>query len=523
MYSKVVFRLSFVLCVVVGVLVVLVSVLHLGTFQQTQFVYRAERGPNARVTTFEQKLVNECTSSPPNLSVDHLSQQTQLIVDNRVVEVTNPAVVQPTFVLTLDFHGQQGSAALCLSTLQCFLGSIYKHFYVVEPYLVNSHMKSHTVAGKSSMNFSSFFNLDIFNSESRKVGYTEMASMNEFQRVSSNYKFIILVVIAGNAWRVAWSADKTEDRVNCFEEYKHINSIVEPFRTHIQKARQKLEDVRSDKCIVRMIQLLTTKSDKQEIPRSRLKFVFDFIFDTWSPQDVLLVFAAWPKSYLPVYQPLNGVHCLQERETSHNYIKSQFHPSERLIQNAEMYERVFLGNANRLAIMLRVERVVTEYLKEVHGADKPKTLEECFQRVLTLKSQLEKTSTQFLYPLVTLDIGGKYGTQSFKNRTDIETLSIKTLENLYSNKLSMEEWENSFVEVSGVTHPGYIAALQRLLASRADCLVLVGGGDFQALAVQDYLEYHKSRPTCIHLVCCMSSFDEVQATIKQFAQVHQNV
>ena len=47
---------------------------------------------------------------------------------------------------------------------------------------------------------------------------------------------------------------------------------------------------------------------------------------------------------------------------------------------------------------------------------------------------------------------------------------------------------------------GYIAALQRVLASRADCLVLVGDGDFQAMDVLDFMQYHNSKE-CIHVVC----------------------
>ena len=53
---------------------------------------------------------------------------------------------------------------------------------------------------------------------------------------------------------------------------------------------------------------------------------------------------------------------------------------------------------------------------------------------------------------------------------------------------------------------GYIAAFQRTLASRADCLVLVGGGYFQELALNDYKRNHPDRSTWyIYIVCAINS------------------
>lgn len=65
----------------------------------------------------------------------------------------------------------------------------------------------------------------------------------------------------------------------------------------------------------------------------------------------------------------------------------------------------------------------------------------------------------------------------------------------------------------GVTDAGYVAGLQRVLAGRADCLVLVGGGDFQTMAAVDYMRYHNSS-YCIHLVCVKTT--NVQEAIDKF-------
>ena len=74
-----------------------------------------------------------------------------------------------------------------------------------------------------------------------------------------------------------------------------------------------------------------------------------------------------------------------------------------------------------------------------------------------------------------------------------------TVVTLLNNTLNFEEWEDTFMEVSGIEDRGYIAALQRTIASRADCLVLVGGGHFLELALHEYLRDHPS--PCVHFIC----------------------
>ena len=464
----------------------------------------------------------------------HLRLQVYVNTSNRQVRETLIDTIpartsyphRPTYVISISYPGQQGSAVQCLSTLQCFLSSIYEHFYVVEPYFVNSRMQSYTLPGKPWMTFSSFFNLDFFNNESRKAGYAEISRLEDFQKVSSDYKYIIYASIdhsSGASRQVLWSANASRSNP-CLGKEEGLALMLE--LSESIRVRRGIEELKFGKCIVRVIKLAVQEfickelmSNPQAIvdmPNSTVSSVFNFIFGTWSPQDVLLVFSAWRKNFLPVSQPLNGVNCLKNTKTT-TYTKSQFQPSERLLHDAEVYEKKFLGNANRLAIMLRVERVIKYYLKEVQVEHRPNSVQECLQNALASKSKIEN-GTQSINPLVTLDIGGKFGSETYKNET-IEALSAKVLESLYDNRWSIQQWENSFVEATGgETHPGYIAALQRLLASRADCMVLMGGGDFQALAVQDYMEHHTGK-RCIYLVCCMALDGEVQRTIWSFEEL----
>ena len=78
---------------------------------------------------------------------------------------------------------------------------------------------------------------------------------------------------------------------------------------------------------------------------------------------------------------------------------------------------------------------------------------------------------------------------------------------LFKDGWTFNEWEQSFTEVASIAdNGGYIAAFQRTLASRADCLILIGGGYFQELALNDYKRNHPDKSRwCIHLICAINS------------------
>ena len=87
--------------------------------------------------------------------------------------------------------------------------------------------------------------------------------------------------------------------------------------------------------------------------------------------------------------------------------------------------------------------------------------------------------------MIAADVGvhGSYSINLFLNDKSSSHNAIKLLKNRIpiwlNERFSFEEWEESFVKsANGIINPGYVAALQRIIATRADCLVLFGGGNF---------------------------------------------
>jgi hypothetical protein len=90
-----------------------------------------------------------------------------------------------------------------------------------------------------------------------------------------------------------------------------------------------------------------------------------------------------------------------------------------------------------------------------------------------------------------------------------------------------EMWENSFAQATdGIVDNGYIAALQRTVASTADCIVLVGGGNFHNMVLQEYMDNHPyPSKQCIYNICVEEKHAKVYRSYIQkmnLSSIHQS-
>ena len=495
-------------------------------FQASQFNHAEQLGRSQftmnSVYQYGLKLVNQQVSS----SESPISKETSIMVygqqgsgglEQRLVtqqvssskSPTHQQQFNKTYVVVLSLDGQQGSGVRSLSVFQCFLSAVYDHFYVVEPHIVNSHLQGFATSN-STLKFSALFDFEYFNEKSRQIGLPEMATMNEFSKFTQK-KFIYVFVSLKEADSIVWTSSNGR---NCLEEDNTtLSKMLQRVALQMRKVKKLASGVG---CTVRVVKLKTIHIRAWNgLSDHPIDSVYKLIFGEWSPQRVAVVFHWWyNKIYLPIDSPLSGIDCLQVY--SSNEIKAQFEPSKKLLQDVERYESMFLGNQTHLAVMMRMERVVRNYRREKNKhLDQPNNLEECLDEVVTAVGEVQNST----WPLVTMDVG-QFGSNSYGSKY-YKDLSLKTLKTISHNRWSLSEWENSFVKATGgLKDKGYIAALQRMLASRADCLVLMGGGSFQTLAVVDYFRYHMrtgSAQSCIRLVCVMTENNvEVQNVIKRF-------
>jgi len=396
------------------------------------------------------------------------------------------------YALSLQYPGQQGAGIRALASFQCFLGSVTSRLAIVEPYFEGTKLRGVTSL-EDKIELSSLFNLENFNTASKNVGYPELATVKDFTQ--NRPRPVVVVKTQHNQGnKLIWSAPTLTETAGPTEMKcvtpSDLSFLPDPEQTLIRLVSTSLQQMESrSACVVRIVSLdIAVKY----VERSSIQ---SFIYGRLQPKDATVVFDNWSGPYsLHVRHAAHKMNC--KRNFINNGAENQFLPSQQLIDDAERYKKTYLSENNTIAVMFRMEKITSS----ANGAGKPTNvkydvhkIEECLDQVTQLQKSLVANTNAM--PFITLDVG-RFGSDSFKgDTTELVTAANSILAGLTRNKWTVQEWEESFAHASGgEKNRSYMSALQRTLASQGDCLVLVGGGNFQALALQDYVRRHR-RPS----------------------------
>ena len=421
------------------------------------------------------------------------------------VSISNGNGSNKLHTIVLYLAGQQASGVQALINVQCHVHILDLPVIFLEPVIVLNKFKAmplveYDASGKSMtkeslpkmvVHFSDLFDLDIFNKFSSEMNYSQVVPRDVFF-ASAPRKIILVHLYQGLASKrprmtPLWPREDSPGDGGCFDPMK---SNLDPS----PKDQLRLLNLKGF-CVFKAVTyrvegggqgLIFSETELRESVLGDLPY-----------SDFTLVFSLWmPKFVLP---GTKGLQCLH---SGYHSAKGQFQPSQHLLQNAQYYKEHFLNSTRRggyLTLMIRLEHL---YVSPRKGWTVTRCLDAAIAKVKEFQSE-----RNYGKPFVTLDIG-RYGSRSLRRnlgldnvRRDMKYIS-ELLSSVYNGQWSMKEWENSFIEATGgIVDSSYIAALQRTLASRAECLVLVGGGMFQELTMRKYLETRNINDRCIHLLC----------------------
>lgn len=165
-------------------------------------------------------------------------------------------------------------------------------------------------------------------------------------------------------------------------------------------------------------------------------------------------------------------------------------PSQKLIREAEKYALANFHGAPYVSILVRVEKIV------LHSR---LNMTKCGLNVVSILQNLQ-TRRGLKECFLAMDVG-RFGS-SGAEANHLQPEGEKLFDLVYRKKWSFVEWEESFARSSSSTNPAYVANLQRTLASRGECLLMVGAGGFQAQARSLYETYHPDQSRrCVYKVC----------------------
>lgn len=395
------------------------------------------------------------------------NETTESKIELSAVTIQNSVGDRHINVIVLIYSGQQGAGINSFTSLQCWARHTHLPISIVEPAIETTRIA--TVLkdeDKDTVTLGEIF--DLKQLSKTQEGYTPVISRNDFiNKPPSN----VIVVRFGNE-SLIWSSENGEE---CYKE--KTGSLL-----------KQLGEL--GHCIVKVVRVASTTLTREKLLE---------ILGQWVNTPVTLVFSRWG----------TGMTTFPEcTKIGKGILKDHLHPSQHLLQDASRYTDLYIGNKSYTALMIRLERIAQ--LDQRHRSEH--SISECLETAERTVQQLHPVGNMNSKLMMTSDVG-EYGSTSWhwavkdKEKLALGTNATKSMmERLLQNKMNFSEWERSFITAAGgVTNKGYIAALQRTIASQAECLVLLGGGNFQNLALNEYLHLHQEKhKRCIYLICIIN-------------------
>ena len=413
------------------------------------------------------------------------------------------------FVLTLEYAGQLMAGLRGILSQQCWISSFGFPLVIVEPFSNNSYLQhSHHIWKRTNpfARLSDLFDLNHFNEQSHLEGNTSIATWEHF--IDSAPRKLILVTIEDiqHSGCLFFKSEmcETETNVSNTEFFAGCNaSISEETLSYLQK---------HNFYVVRSVCLNCMEAMAHLTPDA----ITDHIFGPHNAKDVTLVFNTWKFSVQITKQCREVETCISKKILPMRVINS-----DRLERDAIWYRESYLHSQKVISIMIRVEwHIITHRNDEKNNA----TI-KCFGEVLQAVNEIQHgLGNVSVSPFLSTDVG-VFGSGSFEKTKRLTKTRESTysavlnhtrhfVKELYRNTWTLRDWEESFLTIPGLLiNTGYISSLQRTIASKGDCLILMGGGYFQYMALQSYLSLHPTpSEQCVKHVCVAPIFQRLFRT-----------
>ena len=397
-------------------------------------------------------------------------------------EIVNPSarLTQKSlgYILAMHYSDQLTGSSANLLNLQCFAGRHLENVKVVEPFLAKStifgasfspsYIQNET-QNTNRVRLSDIFDIDAWERYSQSKNYSTLVSWETF--LGSHPRPLILV---HHEWRT--SGCDPQIMLNATQEFVVANEFV----------------------VVRQVCLDFRKSGVL----SPEKFIRR-IYGQHKPNKVVVLFNVWGGIIRSVTNFRLGV----RTKLCSRYSEIRLSRHSDLISNdAKKYVAKYMNNSNRyVAIMIRFEYlgIRHNFIEESEEFQREQLL-ECYSNISSAVENL-KRENNINNILLTTDFS-RHGSKDMKKKKSpylsldmVNETVPEMFKLLFGKSFDQDEWEGSFESVAHFKVSGYIAVMQKTLAANSACLVLVGGGSFQASTQELFGELHPDSKCVIHL------------------------
>ena len=195
--------------------------------------------------------------------------------------------------------------------------------------------------------------------------------------------------------------------------------------------------------------------------------------------------------------------------TSVLHRKFTFSPSNRVMTAYKEYIQQHIGDQKYVGIVFRTHHVL--YFNPLKGsfANQSKYLLHCSK---TLGKVLDKVRRKWKIFLA-YDMG-MFGSKNYVTKYHLAPLQEQIFQDVFNGSLQVNEREQNLINAAGgVTDTGVIAQLEKVIATNADCIILLGPhSTFVQSAVRLYSIIHQTN-RCIVSICFEQVFDHHRKVI----------
>lgn len=375
------------------------------------------------------------------------------------------------FVLAVHFWDQQTFSVLNILALQRWASWVGVH--TLEPFLVKTKFRLpfdepgafHGGNVVSHMKLSDIYDLEDWNSESCKLNFQVNPLMTWDHFLTHAVTDIVYIKLSRN-WRTT-NDDKCE-----LKEVASYNNTLTKLGFKIVEAR----------CVfLPMAKTITLPEFKVKVYGSK-----------YLPQRTTVLFSEWSYSTIQHVIVEDNSHIIPDNTKLLLPLK----PSKRVLSDAKRYMGKYLPSEGRyIGILVRTEW----YLLSDYRQNRENILKTCLNKVIRwVDAAIEQTQLASVF--VGMDIGN-YGSTTLKDLSQDYVLNVGEhfLQATYNTmQMTIAKWEATFRDISESEEPaaGYVAFLQKTIATLGKCLILIGSGSFQRHALHTYRQQHLPQDHC---------------------------
>ena len=222
-----------------------------------------------------------------------------------------------------------------------------------------------------------------------------------------------------------------------------------------------------------------------------------YVFGDKKPNQVTLILVGW----LGMRQSRVDVGH-KSLLSSPNFV---FPVSKRVIQAYQSYKSLYISDHKYVGIIFRTHHVL--FFSPLTGsfANQTKYLLQCSRNLSRVLDKVRKNWKIFLaYDM------GTFGSKAYATRQTkrLAPLCDQIFLDVFNGSLQTKEREEMLIQaVGGITDRGFIAQLEKMIATNADCIILLGlHSAFIRSSAAQYMSLHETK-RCIVSVCSELVYD----------------